>query len=159
MRFYFTFSIVLGFYLLGQSQDYQVISCGAGYNKQSYIKLFEGSQKQVANDAWDLAFTAFGYQDAGIFINESSGSSMGQNLPQTELYDAKVKDFQEKLAEYEKLPANTSEVIKADKEKVLQKYFNSDLEPILITKNIDIIPNTISFDKWKHQSITIKNSI
>ena len=47
MRFYFTFSIVLGFYLLGQSQDYQVISCGAGYNKQSYIKLFEGSQKQV----------------------------------------------------------------------------------------------------------------
>ena len=70
MRFYFTFSIVLGFYLLGQSQDYQVISCGAGYNKQSYIKLFEGSQKQVANDAWDLAFTAFGYQDAGIFINE-----------------------------------------------------------------------------------------
>ena len=93
MRFYFTFSIVFGFYLLGQSQDYQVISCGAGYNKQSYIKLFEGSQKQVANDAWDLAFTAFGYQDAGIFINESSGSSMGQNLPQTELYDAKVSDF------------------------------------------------------------------
>ena len=36
------------------------------------------------------------------------------------LYDAKVKDFQEKLAGYEKLPANTSEVIKADKAKVLE---------------------------------------
>ena len=41
------------------------------------------------------------------------------------LYDAKVKDFQEKLAEYEKLPANTSEVIKADKEKVLQSLQQS----------------------------------
>jgi hypothetical protein len=75
------------------AQVFQEISCGSGYNKQSYIKLSEGVQKQVNNDAWDLAFTAYGFQDAGIFINESSGSSMGQNLPQTELYDAKTTDF------------------------------------------------------------------
>lgn len=75
------------------AQVFQEISCGSGYNKQSYIKLSEGIQKQVNNDAWDLAFTAYGFQDAGIFINESSGSSMGQNLPQTELYDAKTTDF------------------------------------------------------------------
>ena len=75
------------------SQSFQQISTGTGYNKQSYIKLIDGSQKQISNDAWDLAFTAFGFQDAGIFINESSGSTQGQNLPLTELYYAKTDDF------------------------------------------------------------------
>jgi hypothetical protein len=75
------------------AQDFQEISCGAGYNQQSYVKLLEGTEKKVNNNAWDLMFTAFGFQDAGIFINESSGSSMGQNLPQTELYYANTGDF------------------------------------------------------------------
>lgn len=78
---------------LGYSQTSQLISCGPGYNKQSFIRLSDGTEKQVNNGAWDLAFTAFGFQDAGIFINESSGSSMGQNLPQTELYYANTSNF------------------------------------------------------------------
>lgn len=45
-----------------------------------------------------------------------------------------------------------------EKELILEKYFNSELGPVQINKNISIIPNNISFDKWKHQSITIKNS-
>ncbi len=77
----------------GYAQSNQLISCGPGYNKQSYIRLGDGTEKQVSNDAWDLAFTAFGFQDAGVFINESSGSSMGQNLPQTELYYANTTNF------------------------------------------------------------------
>jgi len=76
-----------------KAQNFQEISTGAGYNKQSFIKLSDGSQKQINNDAWDLAFTSFGFQDAGIFINESSGSSMGQNLPLTEVYYALTDDF------------------------------------------------------------------
>ena len=89
------FTIVLCFFTVffSKAQSFQEISTGAGYNKQSFIKLNDGSQKQVNNDAWDLAFTAFGFQDAGIFINESSGSSMGQNLPLTELYYALTDDF------------------------------------------------------------------
>ncbi|MBK9736199.1 MAG: T9SS type A sorting domain-containing protein [Saprospiraceae bacterium] len=75
------------------AQQIQEINIGQGYNKQSFIKLSTGTEKLVNNDAWDLAFTAFGFQDAGIFINESSGSSMGQNLPQTELYYAQTDDF------------------------------------------------------------------
>jgi len=74
-------------------QTYQEISTGQGYNKQSFVRLADDYQKQVNNDAWDIAFSAFGFQDAGIFINESSGSSMGQNLPQTELYYAETDNF------------------------------------------------------------------
>lgn len=41
------------------------------------------------------------------------------------LYQSKVKDFQDKLAVFEKLPANTSDVIKQDKEKELQNLQSS----------------------------------
>ena len=91
-----TFNFIPAFilaYTLGQAQSFQEISTGAGYNKQSFIRLSNGSEKQVNNDSWDLAFTAFGFQDAGIFINESAGSVMGQNLPLTELYYAQTNDF------------------------------------------------------------------
>jgi outer membrane protein len=41
------------------------------------------------------------------------------------LYQSKVKDFQDKLAVFEKLPATTSDVIKQDKEKELQNLQTS----------------------------------
>lgn len=88
--------LFIGFSVLAlsaQAQTFQEISCGTNYKFQSYVKLEEGTQKQVSNDAWDIAFTAFGTSDAGIFINESSTSTTGENLPQTELYDAKSNDF------------------------------------------------------------------
>ena len=100
--------------LSGFGQGHQEISTGNGYNKQSFVKLSENTQKQVPNDAWDLAFTAFGVQDAGIFINESSGSSMGQNLPQTELYYANTDDF------YASLTALDLNIISA------KKYLNTE---------------------------------
>ncbi|MBL0100759.1 MAG: T9SS type A sorting domain-containing protein [Saprospiraceae bacterium] len=100
--------------LSGFGQGHQEISTGNGYNKQSFVKLSENTQKQVPNDAWDLAFTAFGVQDAGIFINESSGSSMGQNLPQTELYYANTDDF------YTSLTALDLNIISA------KKYLNTE---------------------------------
>ncbi len=93
MQKLFSFIIILLYTHIISSQSFQQISTGAGYNKQSFVKLSDGSQKQISNDAWDLAFTAYGFQDAGIFINESSGSTMGQNLPLTELYYAKTEDF------------------------------------------------------------------
>lgn len=89
----FTFFLTIILFSNINAQSFQQISCGPGYNQQSYVKIAEGSEKKVNNSAWDLMFTAFGFQDAGIFINESSGSSMGQNLPQTELYYANTSDF------------------------------------------------------------------
>ncbi len=75
------------------AQTTQEISTGAGYQKQSFVNLSAGTEKQVANTAWDLAFTVSGQQDAGVFINESSGSSMGQPLPLPEVYDALTDNF------------------------------------------------------------------
>jgi len=113
MQKFFTFVLCFSTVFFSKAQSFQEISTGAGYNKQSFIKLNDGSQKQVNNDAWDLAFTAFGFQDAGIFINESSGSSMGQNLPLTELYYALTDDFGaaidlEAIKDYKYLNSETS---------------------------------------------------
>lgn len=78
-----------------QSQTVQEIATGAGYQKQSYLQLSSGIEKQVNNATWDIAFSVYGQQDAGVFVNESSGSSMGQSLPQVELYDALTDNFEE----------------------------------------------------------------
>ena len=75
------------------AQTIQQISTGAGYQKQAYINLSAGTQKQVTNTTWDIAFTVSGPQDAGVFINESSGSSMGSPLPLIEIYDALTDNF------------------------------------------------------------------
>ncbi len=75
------------------AQTNQKISTGAGYQKQSFVNLSAGTEKQVANTAWDIAFTVFGQQDAGVFANESSGSSMGNPLPLVEIYDALTDNF------------------------------------------------------------------
>lgn len=77
------------------AQTIQEIATGAGYQKQSYVNLSAGTEKLVNNTAWHIAFSVFGQQDAAVFINESSGSSMGQALPTVELFDALTEDFNE----------------------------------------------------------------
>jgi hypothetical protein len=93
MRKFITFSLLFSFASILVAQDIQQIATGAGYRKQSYVNLSAGTERQVDDTAWDIAFTVFGQQDAGIFINESSGSSMGQPLAQVELWDAQTDDF------------------------------------------------------------------
>jgi HmuY protein len=95
MKHFLTITLGLISGIALQAQTFQEIATGAGYQKQSFINLAAGTEKQVNNTAWDIAFTAFGAQDAGIFINESSGSSMGQPLPQLELYYTLSDDFTE----------------------------------------------------------------
>jgi hypothetical protein len=77
------------------AQTNQTITSGSGYQKQSYVKLSAGTEKQVANTLWDIGFSVFGQQDAGVFVNESEGSSMGVSLPEVELYDALTDNFEE----------------------------------------------------------------
>lgn len=93
MKIFLQSFLLLLFITTSRAQTFQEISCGAGYNKQSYVSLATGEQKTVDNDAWDIAFTAYGVQDAGIFINESSGSISGQNIPVVEVYYTDDSDF------------------------------------------------------------------
>lgn len=77
------------------AQTSQTITSGSGYQKQSYVNLSAGTEKQVANTLWDIGFSVFGQQDAGVFVNESEGASMGLSLPEVELYDALTDNFDE----------------------------------------------------------------
>lgn len=77
------------------AQSIQEISTAAGYQKQSFVNLAAGTEKLVNNNSWDIAFTVFGQQDAGVFINESAGTSMGQPQAAIELFDALTDDFSE----------------------------------------------------------------
>lgn len=81
-------------YTAVSAQTTQDISTGTGYQKQSYVNLSAGTEKQVANTAWDIAFSVAA-EDYGVFINESSGSSMGNPLPLVEVYDALTENFTE----------------------------------------------------------------
>lgn len=81
--------------LSGQTTD--LISTGAGYSKFAYYKLSDGSSQQIPNDAWDIAFSNLGPQSAGIFINESTTSSMGQTVPGMQAYDPYIFDFGETI--------------------------------------------------------------
>lgn len=90
-----TISLLAALAAAVSAQSIQEISTGSGYQKQSFINLSAGTETQVANTAWDIAFTVYGQQDAGIFVNESSGSSMGLPLPLVEVYDALTDNFNE----------------------------------------------------------------
>lgn len=86
--FVFSFS-----FLFAEAQTFQEVTIGTGYQQQSFIDISAGTEAQIANDSWDIAFTIAGQQDAGIFINESGGFSMGMELSRIFLYDAGTTDF------------------------------------------------------------------
>ncbi len=94
MRSLLLFSVLAIINIPVYSQEFQEISCGAGYTLQSFINLETGVQTQSNNEAWDIAFSDAG-QDAGIFINESSGTVMGIPVPSILLYNALTDDFSE----------------------------------------------------------------
>jgi hypothetical protein len=77
------------------AQEFVEVSYGASYSNQAYFHLEDNATSTVANTSWDIAFTTAGFQDAGIFINESA-SSMGAEL---ELYLAPTDDFEEVIDE------------------------------------------------------------
>jgi len=93
MRFSTLLFALLALHIQLQAQTIQEIATGAGYQKQSFVNLTAGTEKQVANTAWDIAFTVYGLQDGGVFINESAGTVMGQPQAVIELYDALTNNF------------------------------------------------------------------
>ena len=97
MKKHLTLSLALTLSVVLSAQTIQEIATGAGYQKQSFVHLATGAEKQVNNTAWDIAFTVFGQQDAGVFVNESSGTSMGQSLAATEVYYALTDNFDDPI--------------------------------------------------------------
>src|SRR5689334_21506656 len=87
-------SAISGLALHAQTSTDQ-LSTGAGYSKFAYYKLADGSSQQVPNEAWDIAFSNLNTQAAGVFINESTTSSMGQTIPGMAAYDPLIFDFYE----------------------------------------------------------------
>jgi outer membrane protein len=71
----------------------------------------------------------FIYQEK-IYSQMPEAKQVEEDLKTTEkqyqtLIQSKIKDFQDKAAVYEKMPANTSDIIKQDKEKELQNLQTS----------------------------------
>ncbi len=93
----YTFFFLLITSLSLQAQSFVELSCGAGYSKQAYYRFSDDQTIQIKNDSWDIAFTANGLQDAGIFINESSASSFTDPQPEVELYLAPTTDFNDPI--------------------------------------------------------------
>lgn len=65
------------------------VSVGSSYSQQAYFSLKDQSVSIVDNDSWDIAFSADGLQDAGVFVNESAG--LGQN--ELKVYEANIADW------------------------------------------------------------------
>lgn len=74
-------------------QNFVEISVGQGYSKYSYYRLTDNTQASIDDDSWDLAFSAFGFQDAGVFLNEGSASNFQAPVPELELYAAPTNNF------------------------------------------------------------------
>ena len=69
-----TYTLVTVFIALSSPILAQIdqVSVGPSYSQQAYYKIATGEVETVPNEAWDIAFSAEGQQDAGVFINESS---------------------------------------------------------------------------------------
>lgn len=57
------------------------ISCGQSYLKQSFYSLTNDASTTINNSEWDIAFTVFGQQDAGVFLNEAAGTGVPPQVP------------------------------------------------------------------------------
>lgn len=54
------------------AQDLVQVSYGASYKNQTYYCLSDDATASLDNNSWDIAFTTFGANDAGIHLNESA---------------------------------------------------------------------------------------
>lgn len=55
------------------AQQFQEITCGPNYTLSTYYNMGNAESISLEHDEWDIAFTAQGLQDAGIFLNEAAG--------------------------------------------------------------------------------------
>ncbi len=82
--------------LLHSQSSFREISTGNSYVNQVFFTLEGFESTAIPNESWDLAFTAFGLQDAGIHINESA--ALTNTPPPLELYYAPTNNFTDEIA-------------------------------------------------------------
>jgi len=73
------------------AQRIDMPTVGSGYMDEAYVNLETGEVTVQSADSWDIAFSAAGLQDAGIFINEAA-PLMGTAL---ELYDTGISTWED----------------------------------------------------------------
>lgn len=86
------FIAFLSLYTLTTQAQVAQITSGAGYKKQTFYKLSTEASSTVDNTSWDIAFTVYGQQDAGIFLNESASTGNPIQNP-LKLYKAPTNTF------------------------------------------------------------------
>ena len=79
---------IVSFISFTNAQVVQITS-GAAYKKQTFYSLANDAKTTINNTDWDIAFSVYGQQDGGIFLNESAGS--GETA--IKLYKAPSDDF------------------------------------------------------------------
>lgn len=80
------------------AQDFIQISTGTDYTNQAFYNLASKASIEVDNANWDLIFTTFGLQDAGIHVNEASSTIFGLPAPSVELYLTDAAELSEVTA-------------------------------------------------------------
>lgn len=85
--------------ILHSQSTFREISTGNSYVNQVFFELGDFQPTAIPNESWDLAFTAFGLQDAGIHVNESAAIS--NTPPPLELYYAPTDNFAAVILESE----------------------------------------------------------
>jgi hypothetical protein len=84
---------VIGIPFFGFSQTFKQLSLGEGYGQHIFYDLDTETSVVVENDAWDLAFTTVGFQDAGVHFNEASSNTFTDPKPSLEVYLADAPNF------------------------------------------------------------------
>jgi hypothetical protein len=79
---------IVSFLAFADAQVVQITS-GAAYKKQTFYSLSNDAKTTINNTDWDIAFSVYGQQDAGVHLNESVGSG---ETP-VKLYKAPSNDF------------------------------------------------------------------
>lgn len=81
--------------MLTTSAQFVEVSYGPSYTQQAFYQLSTDNSVNLPNDAWDIAFTAQGLQDAGLFVNEAAGAE-GTELA---LYLIPGKTFEDNVSQ------------------------------------------------------------
>lgn len=93
MKTYLLLLVTLLMAYSSMAQDFKELSIGQGYTNQLFYDLDTDKTIELKTSDWDLIFTTFGLQDAGIHFNEASATTFGMPAPSIELYLADTNNY------------------------------------------------------------------
>ncbi|MEM1326800.1 MAG: hypothetical protein AAGI23_12640 [Bacteroidota bacterium] len=143
MRRNFTLLLVaIGLPFFGFSQNFKQLSLGEGYGQHIFYDLDTETSVVVENDAWDLAFTTIGFQDAGVHFNEASSNTFTAPKPSLEVYLADAANFNA-LTEFDT---------------TFKRLYNDEESWIYGAFNVDRTANTLDYG-WGTYDPTIRRVV